>query len=80
MTAAYIINNLPTPVIENKTPHEIILKKIPSYEHFKVFVFLAYSHDDMKPGDMFDEWLQPCVIGQKGYRLYDLKNQKVYTT
>lgn len=49
------------------------------------FGCLVYAHDSMKAGDKFDEQGQPCVfigypIGQKGYMLYDLKNQKVYTT
>lgn len=37
MITTYIINKLPTLVFENKTQHEILLKKIPSYEHFNFF-------------------------------------------
>lgn len=54
-TTAYIINKLPTPMIENKTPHEILSGKKPTYDHFRVFGCLAYSHNKFGKNDKFDE-------------------------
>ncbi|KAI3723909.1 hypothetical protein L2E82_35671 [Cichorium intybus] len=85
LTAAYVINKLPTPVLENKTPHEILLGKEPTYDHFRVFGCLAYAHDTLGKQDKFRERGRACVflgypMGQKGYKLYDVKNQKTYIT
>ncbi|GJW16952.1 cysteine-rich receptor-like protein kinase 8, partial [Tanacetum coccineum] len=40
-TAAYLINKLPSFVVENLTPYEILLKKTPDYANLRVFGCLA---------------------------------------
>lgn len=60
--AAYIINKLPTPVLENKTPHEILLGKRPTYDHFRVFGSLAYAHDKFGKNDKFGERGRACIF------------------
>ncbi|GKD73081.1 putative RNA-directed DNA polymerase [Tanacetum coccineum] len=42
LTAAHVINRLPSEVIENKTPYEILHNSKPNYDHMKVFGCLAY--------------------------------------
>lgn len=37
LTSVYLINRLPSPVIGNKTPYEILMGKLPFYSHIKVF-------------------------------------------
>lgn len=37
LTAAYIINRLPSKVIDNKTPYELIWNDKPKYDHMKFF-------------------------------------------
>ena len=37
LTAAYQINGLPSPVIRNRTPYEVLLGKQPKYDHIRVF-------------------------------------------
>lgn len=37
LTAAYLINRTPTPLLTNKTPFEMLYNKSPSYSHLKVF-------------------------------------------
>lgn len=85
LTATYIINKLPSKVINFKTPHEILLGKPPSYDHFRIFGCLVYAHDNQRKGDKFSERGRPCIfigypMGQKGYKVYDLQNQNIYTT
>lgn len=85
LTAAYIINKLPTKVLENRTPHEILLGKIPSYNHLKVFGCLAYVHDNVGNKEKFGERGKPCVflgypMGQKGYKFFNLKEEKFYVS
>uniref|UniRef100_A0A2N9GA05 Integrase catalytic domain-containing protein n=1 Tax=Fagus sylvatica TaxID=28930 RepID=A0A2N9GA05_FAGSY len=35
-TAVYLINRLPCPILSNKSPHEALLLKPPSYSHLKI--------------------------------------------
>ncbi|KAL0402521.1 UNVERIFIED_CONTAM: Retrovirus-related Pol polyprotein from transposon RE2 [Sesamum latifolium] len=84
LTAVHIINRLPSKAIGNKTPHEILLGKVPSYDHLRVFGCLVYVHEKKK-ADKFGEKGRPCVFvgypnGQKGYRVYDVESQRIYTS
>lgn len=85
LTTTYLINHLPSRAVNNKTPFEIVLGKKPSYEHLHVFGWLVYAGDYKKGGDKFGEQGRPCAFvgypnGQKGYRVYDLQDKKIYTS
>ncbi|GJU29238.1 cysteine-rich receptor-like protein kinase 8 [Tanacetum coccineum] len=76
-TATYLINWLPSSVIGNVTPYEILLKKKPTYEHLKVFGCLALVSNPSRTADKFDPRGAPCVFlgypsHQKGYKFYNL--------
>nr|GEV95210.1 reverse transcriptase domain-containing protein [Tanacetum cinerariifolium] len=53
-TATYLINRLPSFVIGNVTPYEILLKNKPNYEHLNVFGFLALVSNPSRTIDKFD--------------------------
>ncbi|KAJ0809569.1 putative RNA-directed DNA polymerase [Helianthus annuus] len=42
LTAAYIINRLPSKIINDKTPYEILHNQKPEYDHMRVFGCLTY--------------------------------------
>lgn len=70
-------------MLDNKTPHEVLLGKDPSYKHIKVFGCLEYAFDTLGKQDKFVERRRPFVfmgylMGQKGYELYDIKSEKTY--
>ncbi|GJW99595.1 putative RNA-directed DNA polymerase [Tanacetum coccineum] len=82
MTAAYIINRLPSKTIDNKTPFEILYEQKPKYEHMKVFGCLAYFRNTDTKGDKFEWRGKPGVFlgylpGTKGYKIYDMVHNKI---
>uniref|UniRef100_A0A251S5C6 Putative ribonuclease H-like domain-containing protein n=1 Tax=Helianthus annuus TaxID=4232 RepID=A0A251S5C6_HELAN len=82
MTAAYIINRLPSKTIDNKTPFEILFEEKPEYEHMKVFGCLAYFRNTDTKGDKFEWKGKPGVFlgyppGTKGYKIYDMVHNKM---
>ncbi|KAJ9542449.1 LOW QUALITY PROTEIN: hypothetical protein OSB04_028955 [Centaurea solstitialis] len=82
LTAAYIINRLPSKVIGNKTPFELLHNEAPDYNHLKVFGCLAYYRNTDTRGDKFEEGGELVFFlgyppGTKGYKIYDLENKKI---
>ena len=92
MTVVYIINRLPSSILENKTPFKKLYNKTPSYVHLKVFGCLCFastlshnsstfSHNRSK----FDPRSIPCVFlgfpfGVKGYKLLNFVNKKIFVS
>lgn len=77
LTAAHIINRLPTPVLDNKTPYEILYNEPTPYEHLRVFGCLAFASNPLHTAYKFAPRSVPSVfIGypptNKGYRLLNL--------
>lgn len=73
---------MPTPILKNKTPHEILPRKSPTYEHLQVFGCLANAHNTLGKHNKFGEKGRPWIfigypMGQKRYKLYDLKDQNI---
>lgn len=59
LTTAYIINRLPTKALDSKTPHEILLGQLPTYNHLKGFGCLSYIHDNIGKQNKFSERGRP---------------------
>jgi transposase InsO family protein len=82
LTAAHIINRIPTPLLSNKTPHEMLYKVFPSYNHLRIFGCLAYISTLSRHRTKFDSRALPCVFigypfGTKGYKFYNLHTQSI---
>ncbi|XP_074306152.1 uncharacterized protein LOC141641388 [Silene latifolia] len=85
LTAAYLINRTPTPLLEGKTPYEILYQKRPKLDNLKVFGCLCYVHNNEKPRDKFGErGKRRMFIGyphsKKGWKVYDLKEKRVFVS
>jgi hypothetical protein len=83
--AAYLINRLPTPILHQKTPYEVLMHKVPTYTHLKVFGCLAYASNLSSHKTKFDAKAFPCVFigypfGTKGYKLLDLSTNQCFVS
>ncbi|KAF3666199.1 hypothetical protein FXO37_10701 [Capsicum annuum] len=78
-TAAYLINRLPTAVLNEKSPYELLFGHTPRLDHLKVFGCLCFA-SVLPRGDKFEARARKAVLlgfstTQKGYKLYDLDNK-----
>lgn len=84
-SAIYIINMLPTPILSNKSPFEVLFHTVPNYEVFRIFgcrVFpylLDYSPYKLAPRSTPCIFLGYCTQ-YKGYKCLDPTSQCIYTT
>ncbi|KAJ0596006.1 putative RNA-directed DNA polymerase [Helianthus annuus] len=82
LTAVYIINRLPSSVLNGKSPYELMFRFKPSLSHFRNFGCLCFS-TILNESDKFAYHADKCVlIGysnvKKGYKLLSLDTNKVF--
>ena len=85
LTAGYLINQTPTPLLNFKTPYEILYGQPPLYKHLKSFGCLCYASKIPRSSDKFAPRGRKCVfVGyptcQKGWKLYDLDTLTYFTS
>ena len=82
MTACYLINKIPTKILQDQSPHEVLNKQKPSIDHLRVFGCLCFV---LIPGQQRNK-LEPrstraMFIGyspnQKGYKCYSPETRRV---
>ncbi|XP_026432474.1 uncharacterized protein LOC113329865 [Papaver somniferum] len=81
LTASYLINRTPTPLLNNKSPYEIMFGKLPPYDQLRVFGCLCYMHNQNSKGDKLASRGRRCVFlgypfGKKAWKVYDLDTKQ----
>lgn len=85
LTAAYLINRTPTPLLKGKTPYECLFGSTPSYDNVRIFGCLCYAKAKNRTNDKFASRSRKCVFvgypyGKKGWKLYDLETKEIFVS
>lgn len=82
LTAVYLINRTPSPLLSNLTPYERLYNRSPSYAHIRVFGCKCFATIN-QPKHKFEPRATPCVFvgypsGHKGYKLFNPVTKQIF--
>jgi hypothetical protein len=83
--AVHIINRLPTPLLANKSPYQVVYNSLPDISNLKFFGSLCYAATLSAHRKKLDSRSRKCLNlgfknGVKGYVLFDLKNKEIFVS
>ena len=82
LTASFLINRTPSPLLNNLSPYEVMLRKTPDYNALRSFGCLCYVSTLPKDRNKFSPCARSCVFlgypsGYKEYKVLDLDTQSI---
>lgn len=85
MTAAHIINRTPSPLLDGKSPYEVLHGKPPAFDLLCVFGCLCFAHRRARNKDKFSDRSRKCIFvgylfGTKGWRLFDIERNEFFVS
>ena len=84
-TAAHLINQTPSRVLDGKIPFEVFFGTPPQLHLLKVFGCLCYVHNKPLTKDKFGPKSRHCIFlgyphGKKGWNVYDLDTREMFVS
>jgi hypothetical protein len=81
--AIHIINRLPTPFLQNKSPYQVLHNALPDFSTLKVFGSLCFASTLKANRLKLDSRSRKCIYlgskaGVKGHILFDLHNKELF--
>lgn len=85
MTATYLINKLPSLLLQWKTPYYRLYGVNADYSCIKSFGCLCFASTDINHRSKFQPCATSCIFvgypqGMKGYKLYDIEGKKFFVS
>ncbi|KAL4563236.1 hypothetical protein LXL04_027276 [Taraxacum kok-saghyz] len=82
-TAVYLINRLPTTILNNKSPYECLFHQQPNYYKLKPFGCLCYPWIRPYTTSKLQPRSKPCLFlgyssSKSAFKCYDLETKKLY--
>lgn len=83
--ATYLINRIYSPIIDNKTPYDLLFQQPPSFNHIKTFGCLVYAITLTRNKDKLDPRAHKCLFlgypnGINRFLLFNLHTRYTFTS
>lgn len=83
LIAIYLINKITTPLLQNRSPYELLFQSKTMYKHLRIFGSLTYASILTNARKKFDPHSQPCIFiwycfGVKCYKLLNINTRYVF--
>ena len=62
LTAVYLINRMPTAILQDQSPFQVLHNVSPSYEHLKTFGCLCFASTLKRQRDKLQPRANPCIF------------------
>jgi len=82
-TTTYLINRVPSPLLNHKSPYQVLFGSRPDCDSLRTFGYLGFAATLPSTRNKFSPWVVPFVFvgylrGYKGYNLYNIETKQFY--
>jgi len=84
-TATYLINHLPTPILNNRSPFHALFGEVPNYSKLRVFSCLCFPWLRPYNNHKLEPCSHPCIflgysLTQSAYKCFDPLKNRIFLT